>query len=69
MHPFASVLTRLDAAIAELLELVEVFQLDFELKRRAFVGTSERTEQACLKRNPGGGLDFAANMVLRLTPL
>src|SRR6266568_4291196 len=69
VHPAAGLVARADAAVSELVELVEFRQLDLELQGHTTVATSQRHQQACVQAFAAGGLDLAADKVNRALPI
>src|SRR5947207_12671244 len=70
MHPIASLLARPDAAVAELVELVELLQLDLELQRRALaMAAGQRHQKAGVEAVAAGGFDLAADEIDSALPV
>src|SRR5216684_1750611 len=69
VHPAAGLVARADAAVSELVELVEFRQLDLELQRHTTVAASQRHQQACVQAFAAGGLDLAVDKVNRALPI
>jgi hypothetical protein len=60
VHPVAGLLRRADAAIAELIELIEARQLDLELQGGSFtVAAHQRHQHPGIEAIGAGGLDLA----------
>ena len=58
-----------DAAVAELVKLLELRQFDLELKRDATVTAGQRHQQASIEAIAAGGLDLASDEVDRALPM
>src|SRR5205823_11651943 len=70
VHPVAGLLARPDAAVAELVELVELLQFDLELQRGAVaMAAGQWHQQARIEAVAAGGLDLAADEIERTLPV
>jgi hypothetical protein len=66
VHPVAGLLARPDAAVAELIELIELLQFDLELQGGAVaMAAGQRHQEAGVEAVAAGGLDLTADEIER----
>ena len=66
LHPIVRLILRFETAVPKCLELIELFNLNFELERTTAVSAREWHEQTAFESRPRGRLNFATNEIDRL---
>jgi hypothetical protein len=65
VHPLAGLVVGLDAALAELIELIKIGELDFELQRRTAVATRQWHKQTRIELLALSRFDLAMDEIDR----